>query len=191
MKRIIKKENSEILKQNLKYKVKGNNSKISEILLNEQNHICAYTETYIESTDQADIDHFNPNLKGKTKDNYKNWFAIKTKWNKKKSSSWENPMLYPTDKDFEERIIYDNGDYILNKLEDIPAKNLLKLVNLNDDKLSDQRKRYIARRRKEIKESSLSAQDFFDDYMKDYPEGVKFIRAIEEEFEIKINFNIK
>ena len=60
------------------------NKKIREILLKEQKKICAYTESYIGREDGGEIDHFNPELKGKPEDGYHNYFVIKSQWNKEK-----------------------------------------------------------------------------------------------------------
>jgi hypothetical protein len=51
MKRIIKNPLSEIVLNNLKYIIKGNNSKLSKILLTEQKRFCAYTEEFIGIND--------------------------------------------------------------------------------------------------------------------------------------------
>ena len=72
MKRIIKKENSEIIEEALKYIVGNstNNKRISNFLFKEQKGFCAYTEEYIGRSDAKDIEHFNPTLKGKDEDSY-------------------------------------------------------------------------------------------------------------------------
>ena len=117
MKRIIKKEDSEITEQNLSYLVgnSANNKKISVILYKEQKGFCSYTEEFIGRTDAKDIEHFNPTLKGTDEDSYNNWFLVKHQWNKEKASKWEKfqPILHPTDATFENRILFLKGDYVL------------------------------------------------------------------------------
>ena len=51
-----------------------------------------------------------------------------------KSYKWKNyqPILHPTAEDFEERIIYLDGDYIAKSNEDIEAQNLISLLKLDD-----------------------------------------------------------
>lgn len=190
MKRIIKKEDSEITKQNLTY-IEGNsrnNKKISRILYKEQKGFCAYTEMYIGRTDAKDIEHFNPTLKGKEEDSYQNWFLVKHQWNKEKSSKWEKyqPVLHPTDSTFEKRILYIEGDYCLAESEDIEAKNLIDLLQLDDILLADERKKYIRRKRTEIQISELDSDVFFNILIQDDIKQISFLRAIDEEFSLNI-----
>lgn len=190
MKRIIKTEDSEITKQHLNYIVGNstNNKKISTILFKEQKGFCAYTETYIGRTDAKDIEHFNPTLKGKVEDSYQNWFLVKHQWNKEKSDKWMKyqPILHPTDSTFEDRVLYVDGDYILNDSEDIEAKNLIDLLKLDDILLADERKKYI-KRRKSLKELyNVDSIDFFKLLIKDDVKQISFLRAIDTEFNIKI-----
>jgi CRISPR/Cas system Type II protein with McrA/HNH and RuvC-like nuclease domain len=74
MKRVQKKNNSEILIKKMTY-VDGNstnNKEISIILFAEQNGFCAYTEEYLGRADARDIEHFNPKLKNTPEDSYAN-----------------------------------------------------------------------------------------------------------------------
>ena len=190
MRRVIKKADSEILKQELKY-IQGNsanNKKIANILSVEQKKFCAYTDEYLTRTDAHDIEHFNPTLKGTTDDNYENWLLVKHQWNNEKSAKWEKyqPILQPTAIDFEERIVYDNGDYFANSNEDIEAKNLLELLKLDDAALSDERKRYIARKIEEIKAFGDDARTFFNTLLNANPCQVSYPRAIKEHFGVDI-----
>ncbi len=190
MRRVIKKADSEILKQELKY-IQGNsanNKKIANILSVEQKKFCAYTDECLTRTDAEDIDHFNPTLKGTVNDNYENWFLVKHLWNKEKSAKWEKfqPVLHPTASDFEDRIIYDNGDYFANSNEDIEAKNLIRLLKLDDAALADERKRYVARKSEEIKAFGDDAKTFFSTLLNANPCQVSFPRAIKEHFGVNI-----
>ncbi|MCD8446051.1 HNH endonuclease domain-containing protein [Tenacibaculum finnmarkense] len=190
MKRSIKKVDSKIIKENLNYIVgnSANNKKISKILYKEQKGFCAYTEEYIGRTDAKDIEHFNPTLKGKEADSYQNWFLVKHQWNKEKSSKWANfqPILHPTDATFENRILYGDGDYFLANSNDIEAKNLINLLKLDDLMLADNRKKYIKRTKKYMKLSGESADNFFKTLINDHINGVHYLRAINEEFNINI-----
>ncbi|WP_233861201.1 HNH endonuclease domain-containing protein [Tenacibaculum piscium] len=188
MKRSIKKVDSEIIKENLNYIVgnSANNKKISNILYKEQKGFCAYTEEYIGRTDAKDIEHFNPKLKGKEVDSYQNWFLVKHQWNKEKSSKWKQPILHPTDTTFENRILYEDGDYFLANSNDIEAKNLIGLLKLDDLLLAEKRKNYIKRKKLEIETYNVDASDFFKTLINDYIDGVHYLRAINEEFNINI-----
>ena len=190
MRRILKKEDSEIIKKALNYIVDNstNNKKLSTVLYKEQKGFCAYTETYIGRTDAKDIEHFNPTLKGKEEDSYQNWFLVKHQWNKEKSSKWEKyqPILHPTDVTFEDRILYLDGDYFAANPEDKQAKNLIDLLKLDDPILANERKKYLERRRKEIQIYGVDSKTFFEILIKDDKTQISFLRAINNEFKINI-----
>ena len=185
MKKIIKKTDSFILQNNLQYIVGGDNKALSKALLNEQKSFCAYTEEYIGINDSPDVEHFNPNLKGKTEDSYNNWFIVKHKPNQRKTNNWKVPILDPCDEDFEKRVIYVDGDYIW-KPGDIEAENLITLLNLRDQIFVKERKRYIKRRKERIAELGISPEEYFRDRIDKDIDQVKYLRAIQEEFKIDI-----
>lgn len=182
MKRIIKNHNSQIITSNLSYK-KSNNTELSKLLLKEQNNFCAYTEEYIGINDAADIEHFNPNLKFTPNDSYHNWFMVKHKPNNLKRTNWIEPVLHPSSEDFEERLIYFDG-YFLHKPNDVETKNLIELLNLNNEIFVKNRKKYIERRKERIKEKNISAKDYFQEKFNMEIESIKYLRAIQEEFNI-------
>jgi flavodoxin len=190
MRRVFKKDDSEIITTNLNYKEgdSKNNLKISKILYKEQKGFCVYTEEYLGRADAKDIEHFNPNLKGTIDDSYSNWFLVKHQWNKEKSSKWENfqPILNPTAIDFNERIIYDGGDYRVADLDDSEATNLIKLLKLDDIILADERKKYIQRKSKELSLYGETAEIFFKVLIDDDIKQISYLRAIDAEFNIDI-----
>jgi hypothetical protein len=190
MRRAEKRVNSLILTLNLQY-IPGNyanNKKIADILQDEQNKFCAYTDEYISRTGSGDIEHFNPTLKGTAQDGYHNWFLVKHQWNLEKSYKWEmyQPSLHPTAEDFEERIVYIDGDYIVKSDEDDEAKNTLQLLKLDDPALADERKRYIKRKRKEIEISGEETFAYFTTLISDNICQVSYLRAIKEEFGVDL-----
>ena len=188
MRRVLKNYESEIIKSDLNY-IEGNsynNSKISKILYKEQKGFCVYTEEYLGRADARDIEHFNPNFKGTVNDSYSNWFLVKHLWNSEKSTKWFEQILLPTDESFESRIVYDNGDYRISDAEDIEAINLIKLIKLDDLMLADERKKYINRKRNEIKKFGISPEDFFSILIDDDIKQISYLRAIQEEFKIDI-----
>ena len=193
MRQIHKKTNSPI--KDLIYETGkiSNNKKIRDELLKEQHNICAYTETYLGRTSSHPIEHFNPILKGTSKDGYHNYFICKDQWNNEKGSitRWNKfqPILQPTTNDFNARIIFIDGNFHATQ-EDLPANNLIQYLKLNDFGLSKNRQRYIERKRKEISWSGLSPQAFFDELIQEEPNHVYFIRAIEETFDVVINFGL-
>lgn len=190
MKRAIKILDSKITLLNLRY-ISGNsynNKRIASILFNEQSKFCAYTDEFLSRTDAKDIEHFNPTLKDTLQDGYNNWFLVKHQWNKEKSYKWDKyqPVLHPTANDFEERIIYVNGDYIANSEKDYEAINLIKLLKLDDAGLAEKRKKYIARKIEEMRIFDENPESFFSTLLKSDPCQVSYIRAIREEFGIDI-----
>jgi flavodoxin len=190
MRRAEKKLDSKIVKNDLKY-LEGNsvnNKKIADVLFDDQNMFCAYTDEYISRTDAKDIEHFNPTLKGTDLDNYNNWFIVKHQWNKEKSSKWEKfqPVLHPTANDFEERLVYFMGDYYAKSQDDIETINLISLLKLDDAHLAEKRKKYIKRRTEEIQLSKMEASLYFKELISEEPFHVHYPRAIKEEFGIDI-----
>ena len=190
MRRAVKDPVSAIITGNLNYISNNstNNKRIVDILLGEQKMFCAYTDEYISRTDAKDVEHFNPTLKDTDQDNYYNWFVVKHQWNMEKSEKWDKfqPVLHPTALDFEERIVYIQGDYVVKRKDDIEAKNLSDLLKLDDIHLANNRKKYIARKRDEIALDGNGIYDFFATLMNADPCQIKYTRAIKEEFGIDI-----
>lgn len=189
MRRVIKSAKSKIVERQLTYK-DGNNDELRALLAEEQHNICAYTETYLAASDDAHIEHFNPTLKNTAQDDYNNWFLVKSLWNSRKSKRWSESVLHPTAEDFEQRILYIEGDYVAADPNDMAVNNLIRLLDLDNARLADQRKRYVKLKKQEIEDANKSSQQYIDDLLPKYPEGVYFIRAIEEELNIKVNFDL-
>ncbi len=98
--------------------------------------------------------------------------------------------LHPTAEDLEQRILYIDGDYAAANPNDIEANNLIRLLDLDNARLADQRKRYIRLKKQEIQDAGKSAENYINDLLLRYPEGIYFIRAIEEELNVKVNFDL-
>lgn len=192
MRKITKSDKSEVVQKGLTYRVNGDNGKIAELLCEEQNSICAYTETYLGRTDKKDIEHFNPTLKGTSADGYDNWFLVKAQWNSEKASKWANyqPILLPTDTDFEERIIYSEGVYIAALQTDVEAMNLIRLLKLDDYGLATERYDYLENLKDTLACSGKKPQQFIDDLLVTRPSLVYFIRAVQEELNVKVDFDL-
>ena len=113
----------------------------------EQDYFCAYCEEFFTPGYGRDVEHFNPTLKKTNQDNYNNWFSGSTRFNRKKGSTarWNKyqPLIAPTDKDLETRLIYKNGHYIASNSGDKEAENLRDFVFLNDYGLPVARIAYI------------------------------------------------
>jgi hypothetical protein len=187
MKRVRKFPNSKVLTEGIVYIVNGNNSNLSQVLQGEQSKFCAFTEKQISSTDLVEIDHFDPTLKGNPGDNYNNWFAIVAKWNRKKSTKWAKyqPILYPISSDFSERIWYEDGIYQYNS-DDIEAKNLMALLDINNYELTQERQRYIDRM-KELEK--LWNPNGLREYLLKHTDEINFLTAFETVFGYGFIFN--
>lgn len=197
MKKIVKFDDSII--NSLRYNCKdgANNKGIGAPLLIEQKGFCAYSEEYIDPTSDAnDIEHFNPELKCKDQDSYQNWFKVKRQINfnkrlkenefKKNNISFDN-ILHPCDPDFEVKLQYLKGEFRFNEdPTDERVTNLINLLELNLPEKIERRRSYINRKRKEIATSGLSEYDFFEILISDDVSSIKYLRGIQEEFELDI-----
>ena len=191
MRRVSKPDDSLILQRQLVYKVNGDNKKLANLLGDEQHNICAYTETYLGRTDKKDIEHFNPTLKGTVADNYQNWFLVKAQWNSEKATKWLDyqPVLSPTATDLEQRLIYFDGEYIAAST-DQEALNLIALLKLDDAELAFERNCYLENLKETLELSGRPAQQYIDYLLMTKPSLVYFIRALEEELNVKVNFDL-
>jgi hypothetical protein len=190
MRKALKDPASKILTEGWQYQT-GNshhNGKIAAMLHAEQKCFCAYTDEYISRTDAKDIEHFNPLLKDTPADGYHNWFVVKHQWNLEKSQKWAKfqPVLHPEAADFEKRVVYVGGDYIAHSDTDIEAANLIQLLQLDDAALADKRKRYINRKKDEIKNTGYDPAAFFQKLAVAEPCGLHYPRAIREAFGVDV-----
>nr|WP_293837330.1 hypothetical protein [uncultured Arsenicibacter sp.] len=190
MRRINK--SADAVSASMQYKVTGNNRELSDALCKEQHSICAYTETYLGRSDKKDIEHFNPTLKDTPDDNHRNWFLVKAQWNSEKASKWTRyqPILHPIVDNFEQRIIYRDGNYWPASNNDTEAANLIALLKLDDPELAYERYCYIENLKDTMRLSSKTPQQFMDDLICMRPMLVYFIRAIEEELNVTVNFDL-
>lgn len=175
--------------KNIEYIKDGDNSKLRQILFEEQKGFCAYTETFLDRTEQKDIDHFNPTKEYLERNNYMNLFLCKAQWNKEKSNKWSDfqPLLSPLSDDFEERIVYNQELKLFEAKEenDIQANNLVKILKLDDYDLSIERKKHIELS-KELMSYFESPTKYFQKTIELDSTAIKFIRSLEIEFNINI-----
>ncbi len=187
MRKQIKRTASE--SNDLVYTKDGDNWALRQILFDDQKGFCAYTETYLGRSDQKDIDHFNPSQDYSERNNYINLFLCKSQWNKEKSNKWKDfqPVLSPLNEDFEERISYNKELKLFEATSDndIEAKNLVKLLKLDDYDLSVERKKYIQLCVELIK-SYENPKEYFKKVIQTNVSNLQFIRSLEIEFGIDI-----
>jgi uncharacterized protein (TIGR02646 family) len=177
------------LAKDIAYIKDGDNSNLRDILFKEQKGFCSYTETYLGRTDQKDIDHFNPSKDYTERNNYLNLFLCKSQWNKEKSNKWTDfqPTLSPLNDDFEDRISYNKELKLFEAKDekDNEAKNLVKLLKLDDYDLSVERKKYIELCQ-ELINYYESPTIYFQKLTQKNLTELKFIRSLEIEFNIDI-----
>jgi len=178
VKRINKYPDSQIIQQHLRYPT--HKKKIRQILEEEQEFYCAYTEERIKSPTIADdVEHFNALLKGEEGDGYYNWFAASHSWNHiKKDEQWAifQPIMDPTDPHLENRLAYYDGFYLCHP-DDTDAENLRDFLDLNNHSLVEERINYINALR-DLNYSNAELQI----YLAKHKGFIKFRRAIEAEF---------
>lgn len=190
MKQIVKSTNSTIVRNQLQYR-KGNttqNAVIRDLLIEEQQGFCAYTEARISVTDSIDIEHFDEKLKYRPDDNYFNWYAVSHRWNNKFKKDHKVPVVLPHDDDLEQRIWYDEstGHYLCDQ-DDLAANNLIEIVGLNQCGLPQERMGHVQLIKDLLKESML---DDFHEWLL-FPETkkqlIKFRRAMETALVINLS----
>ena len=117
MKFLSKSEDSPILKRGLKY-VKGDNSELRKLLLEEQKNFCAYTEKYVEHLDSVEVEHFNSSIK--KNDDYYNYYAVVRKANLyKKDEKYNGAAFFDSlffQKNFDSRIRFVPGDLVYEEI---------------------------------------------------------------------------
>lgn len=190
MKRVVKLTSSEAI--NLVYK-NGNskhNKEIRDILIKEQEEFCAYCESSFKHHAVAEeVEHFNNTIKGN--DDYYNYYAVCRKCNTLKQGKSYNQypegVINPSDKFLENRITYFQGEYFSVKKDDSEVNNLLDFTSINNEKLTDNRIKYIVRLR-ELFEINFSKNiDNFIDYLiRHKDDEVRYRTAIKAEFGIEL-----
>lgn len=197
MKKIVKSDDSIIHSLQYNCKKGASNKSIGDPLLKEQKNFCAYSEEYIDpKSDANDIEHFNPNLKCEDEDSYQNWFKVKRQINfnkrlkenefRKQNISFEK-ILHPCDPNFEAKLQYIKDEFRFYEApNDETVTNLINLLELNLPEKIERRKAYINRKKKEINSSGLSDYDFFEMLISDDVSSIRYLRGIQEEFNIDI-----
>lgn len=180
---------SDSVAKDIEYIKDGDNSNLREILFKEQKGFCSYTETYLGRSDQKDIDHFNPLQDFNERNFYFNLFLCKSQWNKEKSNKWNEfqPVLSPLTDDFEARISYNKELKLFEATndDDNDAKNLVKLLKLDDYDLSVERRKYIELCN-ELMRNYENPTIYFQKVTQISLSELKFIRSLEIEFDIDI-----
>ena len=189
MRYLAKSNQSKILKEGWQYSTSSHRPKIRAELLKEQHNFCAYTERYITPIDACDIEHFDERKKNnKGEDDYWNWYAVHHWINMHKRSIKEFlPIMLPYDETLPDRICYVNGEFRAIDEDDIEARHLIEFLGWNNPKIAEYRAKMIARYR-EVHELFFAGDDMrFIEYMKEDPENLSFITALEAELDLSFS----
>ncbi len=177
---------------NLKYSNPSDRQKIKEILLNtEQKGFCAYTERFVKKTDSVHIEHFSPKAEYPDKmDDYYNWYIVVALINenrpKKITSKTDTflPILMPYEKDFLQRITYENGEFVVVNKMDKEVDNLIKFLSLNHFMLYKDRSIHVDNIR--ILRSFCSNEEEFFELLKSDKDNLSFATALKHELRIDV-----
>ena len=192
MKFLIKRDDSEILRQNLQYnRNAANNAKLKKLLLEEQCNFCAYTEKYIQSLDSTEVEHYDKSLK--YKDDYYNYYTVIRQANLyKKDEKYEGHAIlknkfFQRKGEFETRIVYlKQGFYEVVDPVDKDAEALIDFLGFNHSDLYTDRKRHINRLRTLFNDAGYN-NTLILEHFRIYSESLSFITAIEVEFSIDLS----
>ncbi|MEO8165713.1 MAG: hypothetical protein ABI619_09995 [Betaproteobacteria bacterium] len=155
-------------------------------MVREQHGFCAYSERYIQNTDAADVEHFDPRLKYEDGDGYWNWYAVLHWMNNHKPRKIEPylPFLEPHSPDVSTRIRYEAGQFLEVDSNDYEARNLINYLGWNRPELAQDRSRHVSRIR-ELK-GFFSNDDEFLSYLRDDPMSMSFATALKAELGITL-----
>jgi hypothetical protein len=199
MKFFSKKKDSKILTDGLVYNKNGDNSKLTEELLIEQFHFCAYSEFSISEKgryhiNSIEVEHFNSDLKNTSKDGYYNWYAVLGKINKKKkdeyyrNNKFHETLFFQNQEELYSRIKLDIDGFLYYAYDekDIEAKDFIDFLMLNDYSLVEQRQKHI-NRLVDIY-NAYKDEALFVAFLKKHPQELSYISCIEAYFNLNLSF---
>jgi hypothetical protein len=187
MKFLTKNADSKILKGGIVYKVKGSNTILRNLLIEEQQNYCAYTEKFLQPLEQVDIEHFDSSKKGPAGDDYYNYYAVITTANKYKKdeqytgASFFVNRFYQNQDELNNRIGFSNNIFYEKDENDTEARDFVDFLALNHPKLSDERKKHVKRIADHFENSGFDIEKI-KEYFKKYPSELSFITALNTEY---------
>ncbi len=194
MKFLVKKSESEVLKQNLVYSNNTlQNRKLKSLLLKEQKNFCAYSEKYFQELDSPCIEHFDASLKNTPQDNYYNYYIVLHKINiqkldeKYKGASFFSSLFFQKPNGFESRIKFIDGVYEEIDPIDQEAKELIEFLGLNKKELCEQRSKHINRIKNHFQLAEFSSAEQQLEYLRNDKEQLSFITALEIELGLDLS----
>jgi hypothetical protein len=187
MKFLVKKPDSKIIQAGIVYRVKGDNTNLRNLLIEEQNNYCAYTEKYLQPLDQVDVEHFDSSKKGTVADDYYNYYAVITTANKyKKNKDYIGATFllnrfYQDSGELNKRIGFSNNIFFEKDDNDSEARDFIDFLGLNHPKLSDERSKHVQRMKDHFSASGYTIEKIKEYFLK-YKSELSFITALNIEF---------
>lgn len=178
-----KSQDSKIIRQRWSYPKDARS--IRAELVREQHGFCAYSERYIQNTDARDVEHFDPRLKGSAQDSYWNWYAVLHWMNQRKPRKIEDfePVLDPYSTDLEQRIKYENGQFLAIDAEDKDTDNLIRYLGWNSPELAKDRRNHM-KRIQFVQQMFGNDPIGFCNYLASNPVNLSFFSALKVEFDL-------
>jgi len=178
------------------YKDKGHNEKLRQVLIDEQQWFCAYTERRFRSDDTIAIEHFDKRLKGTPQDDHNNWYAVLQKANqlkRRKEKKHEGATFFETrffqhKEQLEARIGYEpvDGIYFERNENDAEARDLLDFLSVNERPRVVDRLRHINRLKCLFEDMGYSHAEMLT-YFSKHPEELDFVTALEKELHLDLS----
>lgn len=178
-----KSEHSEVITNEWQYPKDA--ARVRQELLNEQKGFCAYSERYIKKTDAIDVEHFDPRLKHTESDSYWNWYTVLHWMNMRKPRKIEpfEPILKPYSADLQQRIRYQDRQFLAVNSNDQEADNLIKYLIWNSPELTEERQKHI-RRIKDVQKFCGEDQDAFFNHLLNDADNLSFFSALSVELDL-------
>lgn len=170
---------SKILAEGLAYKPKGRNRRLCNLLLEEQQNFCAYTERYAEPDHCMEIEHFDDTIKGTSEDTYDNWFAAYRRVNLRKPGlrDFGKPVCNPAEVT-PDRYIYRDHEFHPADENDVELKNLIEFLRLNEQEFVEAREQHVDLVLDLLNISNLPP-DEFDTFICRRPKLLSYLSALE------------
>ncbi len=182
-----KNKDSDILKESIVYRPKGDNTFLRDKLIAEQFNYCAYTEKYLQPLEQVDVEHFDSSKKRTVADNYYNYYAVITTSNKYKKDEQYAGASFFTNRFFQDntelnnRIGFANNIFYEKDEADTEARDFIDFWGLNHPKLSQERKTHVKRMTDHFSNAGYEIEKV-NEYFKEYPSELSFVTALNVEF---------
>ena len=170
------------------YQKQSDRKLIKQELIKDHGAYCCYTEYHLNGLSSIDIEHFDPDLKGTQKDSYMNWYSVLHKPNLYKKRSWNKyqPILYPSDDRFDERLCFEGCVIKATDKNDQSAINLIEFLQLNKYELVNERREHIDQLKALLE--ITNDIDTLKNFILKAPAYLSFSKLVENEFGFEATF---